>query len=414
MTTRRTRHNGEGSIYKTADGKGYRAYVWVTTPNGERRRRYISGKSRQDVHSKWSRLIEESRRQVTLPATVPTLSAYLAKWLDEVVAPNLAPLTYATYETLVRLYIAPGLGSKRVDRLTVRDVQTWLNSVARQCQCCAQGKDQRRAERNRAKCCAKGQCCNSVPSARTIRDIRTVLRSALSTAVKDELVAKNVATLVTPPRSRPRKVVPWTSDEARAFLEAARASGDPLYAAYVLILVLGLRKGEVLGLDWAAIDLENAVLSIERQLQRVRRELLLRETKTEASDNTQPLPELCVAALRARLRFQDDARRSAAEEWVGDTSGNGLVFTGRLGAPIDPRSLNRRFARQCAHAGVRQIRVHDARKTCATLLVDLEVHPRIIMRILRHADLGVTMEIYAKASSASTREALRRLGESLG
>jgi integrase len=57
--------------------------------------------------------------------------------------------------------------------------------------------------------------------------------------------------------------------------------------------------------------------------------------------------------------------------------------------------------------------VHDARKTCATLLVDLEVHPRIIMRILRHADLAVTMEIYAKASSASTREALRRLGEAL-
>jgi integrase len=108
--------------------------------------------------------------------------------------------------------------------------------------------------------------------------------------------------------------VPWTSDEARTFLEAARESADPLYAAYVLILVLGLRKGEVLGLAWAAIDLENAVLSIERQLQGGRRELLLRETKTEASDNTLPLPELCVAALRSRLLGQDDARRSAADE----------------------------------------------------------------------------------------------------
>ena len=57
--------------------------------------------------------------------------------------------------------------------------------------------------------------------------------------------------------------------------------------------------------------------------------------------------------------------------------------------------------------------MHDARRTCATLLVDLDVHPRVIMRVLRHADQAVTMEIYAKASSAATREALRRLGESL-
>lgn len=77
------------------------------------------------------------------------------------------------------------------------------------------------------------------------------------------------------------------------------------------------------------------------------------------------------------------------------------------------RLANRRFTARCAAAGVRRLRVHDARKTCATLLVDLDVHPRIIMRILRHADLAVTMEIYAKASSASTREALRRLGEAL-
>lgn len=75
--------------------------------------------------------------------------------------------------------------------------------------------------------------------------------------------------------------------------------------------------------------------------------------------------------------------------------------------------MNRKFTARCRAAGVRHLTVHDARRTCATLLVDLDVHPRVIMRILRHADLAVTMEIYAKASSKATREALRRLGESL-
>ena len=90
-----------------------------------------------------------------------------------------------------------------------------------------------------------------------------------------------------------------------------------------------------------------------------------------------------------------------------------LVFTGRYGTPIDPRTFNRAFTARCDVAAVRRLTVHDARRTCATLLVDLDVHPRVIMRILRHADQGVTMKIYAKASSDKTRDALRRLGESL-
>jgi integrase len=90
-----------------------------------------------------------------------------------------------------------------------------------------------------------------------------------------------------------------------------------------------------------------------------------------------------------------------------------LIFTGRSATPIDPRTLNRRFTARCDAAGVRRLTVHDARHTCAKLLVDLDVHPRVITRILRHAGQSVTMEIYANASSAATRDALRRLGDIL-
>jgi integrase len=89
-------------------------------------------------------------------------------------------------------------------------------------------------------------------------------------------------------------------------------------------------------------------------------------------------------------------------------------MTTRYGSPVDPRNFAREFETRCKAAGVRRITVHDARRTCATLLVDLDVHPRVIMQILRHAQFSITMDVYAKASSKATREALKRLGDQLG
>jgi integrase len=407
MSRSRARANGEGSIFPYRNG--FAAYAWVTTPAGGRTRKYVYGPTREAVHAKWVKLQDEAARR-PVATTVPTLGAYLTEWLRDVVEPNLAPLTAATYETLVRLYLIPGLGSKRLDRLSVRDIQTWLNGVRQTCQCCVQAKDAHRPPKRR-RCCAVGACCQQVPSPRTVKDLRTVLRSALSHAISEELISRNVAAMVKTPTGRSRKAQAWSSEEARSFLESARGDGDPLYAAYVLVLVLGLRKSEVLGLRWTDVDLDAAELTIELQLQRVRRQLLHRETKTEASDATLPLPAICVAALRLRHAEQSKDRLAAGPAWQG---GAGLVFTGHYGTPVDPRTVNRAFTARAAKAGVRRITVHDARRTCASLLADLDVHPRVAMQILRHADFAVTMEVYTQVSSKQTREALRRLGESLG
>ena len=408
MTSRRA--NGEGSIFPYRNG--FAAYVWVTTPSGKRQRKYVYGRTREVVHGQW---VELTRRAARGPVVtkVPTVGQFLHRWLEDTVAPNLAPLTYATYESHVKHYIEPGIGGLRLDHLRVADVQAWLNRLATQCQCCAQEKDVHRALRGTARCCAIRKCCHQVPSPRTIKDVRTVLRSALHSAVHQELIDRNVAQLVQIPKQRKRRLVPWTSDEARRFLESARSSSDPLYAAYVLVLVLGLRKGEVLGLAWEAVDFDQGALVPDHQLQRVRRSLLYRETKTEASDAWLPMPDIVVAALTLRHAQQDGEREAAGEIWQQTKDTSSLVFTGRYGTPVDPRTLNRKFTARCEAAGVRPITVHDARHTCATLLVDLDVHPRVIMRILWHTDQAVTMEIYANASSAATREALRRLGDVL-
>jgi len=239
----RTRANGEGSIFPYRNG--FAAYAWVTKPDGRRARKYVYGQTREIVHGKWLDL-QQRAKQGPVATRKPTLAVYLGYWLQEVVRPNLAPLTYATRETFVRLYITPGLGPLRLDRLQVRDVQTWINAVAKACQCCAQGKDARRPA-SRRRCCAISTCCGDTPSARTVHDIRDTLRAALSHAAVEESVTKNVAAMVKLPPVRRHRGKAWSSEEARRFLESAKNDRDPLYAAYVLILVLGLRKGEVLG-----------------------------------------------------------------------------------------------------------------------------------------------------------------------
>jgi len=407
VTAKRSRANGEGSIFPYRNG--YAAYVWVTTPNGLRDRKWVYGKTREIVHDKWLKLHNAAKAGPVATST-PTLAQYLNQWLDEIIKPNSAPLTFDTYAMFIRLYLTRRLGSKRIDRIQTRDLQTWINTLATTCQCCAQGKDQRRPP-EKQRCCALGECCHDVLSARSLANVRDCIRSALSHACDiDQLISRNPATLVKLPRvRRRRRGHSWTSDEARAFLESARLGNDPLYAAFVLILVLGLRRGEVLGLEWSDLDFERAELSINRQLQRVRGTLYVRDTKTETSEAALPVPEICITALRLRKAAQAAARLAAGEVWQDFN----FIFTTRYGTPIEPRNFNRYFHARCDKAGVRRIRVHDARHTCATLLADLEVHPRIAMAILRHAQIAITMEIYTEASSPATRAALKRLGDSL-
>ena len=119
--------------------------------------------------------------------------------------------------------------------------------------------------------------------------------------------------------------MPLTSEEARRFLESARSDSDPLYAAYVLVLVLGLRKGEVLGLAWNSVNFEQSTLVPDHQLQRVRRSLLYRETKTEASDGWLPMPDIVAAALVLRRVSRRLGRDYLRAHWPGGDDGFALV-----------------------------------------------------------------------------------------
>src|SRR5262249_52376005 len=152
-------------------------------------------------------------------------------------------------------------------------------------------------------------------SDRTIKDIRDTLRAALGNAVAEELVTRNVAAIIRLPAPRKGRRSWWTVDEARAFLESARLDRDPLYAAYVLVLVPGLGRGQALGLTWPDINLTASEVRISWQLQGSRGELHHRETKTPGSAAPLPLPGICATALRLRADEQAQDRASADGAW---------------------------------------------------------------------------------------------------
>ncbi|HEU0088164.1 MAG TPA: site-specific integrase, partial [Pseudonocardiaceae bacterium] len=147
-------------------------------------------------------------------------------------------------------------------------------------------------------------------------------------------------------------------------------------------------------------------VEITQTLQRVGGELRFVPPKTRTSRRTIPLPAVCVAALRHHAERQAEQRAELGRDWKD----HGLVFASQVGTPMEPDNLRRSWERIKARAGV-QLRFHDLRHTCVTLLLELGVPPHIVREIAGHAALDVTMTIYAHTSLEEKHRALTRLDE---
>ena len=169
---------------------------------------------------------------------------------------------------------------------------------------------------------------------------------------------------------------------------------------WAVALAIGLRRGEALGLRWADVDLVNGRVVVTKALSRVGTDLALRDVKTESSAASVPLPEELVTILRRHRLDQ-----------LGDTQvarGNtlGLVFTTKNGTPLEPRNINRAFDTLCRRAGVRSIRLHDLRHSCATLLFTMGVEAATVQRVLRHSSISVTTGTYVDVIEQVQRSAV--------
>jgi integrase len=233
-----------------------------------------------------------------------------------------------------------------------------------------------------------------------------VLRAALETATREEIVSRNVAKLVRAPAPRSRISRGLSATDARKVLKAA--AQDRLFALYVVALYLGLRRGELLGLRWADVDLEIGRLEVVQTLQRVDGRLQFVRPKTRRSERTIPLPPVVISALREHRARQAKERLAAGSCWTD----SGLVFTSRVGTPLEPDNLRRSWY-EVRKVLDEPLRLHDLRHTCVTLLLEAGVAPHIVQEIAGHSALDVTMTIYAHASLDEKRAALRLLSNRL-
>ncbi|MFG2637141.1 tyrosine-type recombinase/integrase [Streptomyces sp. NPDC048362] len=405
------RANGEGTITKRADGR-YQAAAYVYRPDGTRTRKFVYGRTRTEVADKLTDLQEKTRHGIPAAESTMAFGDYLTYWLATIAPQRLKPSTLNSYEGLTRLYIRPAIGKKRLNRLSPADVRRFLAEFKDSCLCCLRSADAERPEGKRS-CCAVGRCCERRPSARTVQYIHAVLRSSLQQAIREELIARNVARIVETPTVTRKEVRPLDAAEARLMLKTARS--HRLYALWLLLVSTGLRRGEALALTWGDVDRTNGQLRVRRNVQRIRRELIFGSPKTMRSIRTVSLPKHCIRALVQHQAQQERERKIAGKRWQ-PTPGqpDGLIFTTATGRVTDPRSLNRMLTILCRDAGVRRVRVHDLRHTCASLLLAQGVGARTIMETLGHSTITMTLDTYAHVMSTTLKAAADRMDDALG
>ncbi|MER8091799.1 tyrosine-type recombinase/integrase [Streptomyces goshikiensis] len=402
--SRRVRANGDGTVYQRKDGR-WEAAGYVLAPGNTRKRVRVYGTTRKEALDKLTEKISASNRGVPVPSAQGSVSAYLTYWLEAVAIHQLRENTHTRYTACVHQHLIHGLGKKKLAKLTAKDVRTWLNQLRTTCQCCARSID---ARRDQPRCCAAGTCCSKRLSPLTLAYIHSVLKSALEHAVREEEITRNVARNVRTGTPRPRRSEPFTADEARRFLTAV--GSDRLHTLYELALHAGLRKGELLGLQWEDLDLYKGTASIRRTLQRTQTGgLTTLPTKTRASERRIALPSECIHSLKEHREVQEGEREAAVEDWKD----NGLVFSTPAGGPLDPANLNRSFRTLLDQAGLRRIRFHDLRHSTATLLLEQGVELVVIKELLGHAHIGVTATVYAHVRLRLQRDAISLLGRTL-
>lgn len=229
--------------------------------------------------------------------------------------------------------------------------------------------------------------------------VRAVLRRALNQVLKWGYVARNVATLVDVPRVEQYTATILAPLQGQQFLAAA--VGHRLEALFTVTLLLGLREGEVLGLRWKDVDFAKYTLRVEQTVQRVQGKLVLGSPKTRGSKRTLPMPTKVEHVLNEYAARQAKERAIREEDWKD----HDLVFPSTCGTPLDPRNLLRQFKNVLLKVELANIRFHDLRHSCATVLIAQGVHPRTVMEILGQSQISVTMNIYGHVLPEAQRAA---------
>lgn len=358
------RAKGEGTIRKRPDGRyearlavdGRRLSFFAKTQR-EALQKLRQGQSRQDQHLP------------TVPAKL-TVAEYLASWVEGKKI-SLRPESWRRYDARIRLHIEPRIGAIRLVKLEPGHLRGLYAELL------------------------------TVVSATTVQHIHGLLHLALQDALREDLVARNVAALVKAPKRDTPEMRALRPDEVRQLLDAAK--GERLEAFFTMAITTGLRLGELQALAWTDIDFDRQRLTVRRTLAQDGRAVFSPSSSRKNHLRQVWLSEVVIQGLERHRATQEAERQAAGTAWTE----HNLVFTNAVGGPLDGRNLRRRsFPVLLAKAGLPRFRIHDLRHTAATLLLTEGVPVKVVAELLGHADVSTTLRIYAHVLEGAQAQAV--------
>jgi len=360
-----------------------RAKPWVVMVDigpdpatGKRRQRKRSYTTKREAERALAAWLAEIDRGEAIERSIITVEDLLRHWLDDHVAPSLRPRTLYLYSQTAERLIVPYLGTVPVQRLTPATVQSFYTR-ARQ----------------------------AGVSEWALMNAHKRLSQALTMALRQGIVQRNVCLLVTRPHHTSSERPTWDLAQARRFLAiAADSFHGPLW---MMALSTGLRQGEVLALRWRDVHLDTRTLEVRQgSLRRTPAGVVAGMTKTLAGRRTVYLRPEVVTALRAYRAVQSRRRLERAAPYED----NDLVFATASGRAISPTNLRTAFSRLSEQAGIPHIRFYDARHTFATLAIDMGLPVKAVSESMGHADVSITLRTYTHVS----RDQRARVADEVG
>ncbi|MFD0675302.1 MULTISPECIES: site-specific integrase [unclassified Paenibacillus] len=327
-------------------------------------------------------MVEVQNGTYIMPSKI-TVDRFLDEWLEEKRF-SLSRLTLESYRSYIKNHITPGIGSIMLSRLNHWDIQKFMNSL-------------RIKEKNNEQKLADA----------TIQKIYNTLVTALNYAVKIRLIKKNVSKLVDKPRVRRRKLQVWNVRNTQEFLD--KLYDSRYYICFHLALMTGMRMGEILGLPWKNINFDNSCIYVTQTLSRDRKEIN-HGTKSRSGMRSISISSFDKIELERHFRRIAHERETSSNNNYKDS---GLVVCTKHGEPVLAVTIGYLHRKVIAELLLRPIRFHDLRHTHASLLLLMEVHPKIVQMRLGHKSIQTTLDTYSHLFPNMQKEAVKKLEDLL-
>ena len=377
--------------YVVKKNKTWYIVLETTRPQGGRKLKWLSPRkqlglkkpaTKKQAEELLIKLLSDLQRGTYVAPNDMTLSELLDRWMEVHGKQNLAKTTYAIYASHISNHLKPELGMIQVAKLKAFHLQQFYS---------------KKLEGGRADQKDGGL------SPKSVGGIHKVVSSALKAAVTWELVAKNVAESISPPRVPETPQQTWTADNAQTFLRSI--SKHRLHPLYVLAIVTGMRRGEILGLRWQDIDWDKSTIHIVQSMVATPEGPIITDTKTSSGKRSVVIYDGLLALLKEhREKYFEEAVLRGSRAGEAERSSQ-LVFTSERGTPLNPRNLLRHLQSACERAGVPKIPFHALRHTHATIMLKNGVHPKIVSERLGHSRVGITLDIYSHVLPGMQAEA---------